>query len=421
MSTRTFASLHVYNFRLFWAASLISSTAGWASLIAQDWLVLTILTDNSAAALGVVTGLQFLPIPLATPFAGALADRFSKRRVLEVTQALLMLNSVVLAVLVTLGAAELWHVFALAVLTGTIQSFDGPARQAIVAEMVPERLLPNAVGLNSMQFNGARLVGPAISGLLIGAFGVTPSLWINVVSFVFPILALALLRPDELAPAKRSAGKGAVRAGFSYVRKRPDLLMIFFVVFMLGTFGLNFQLTNALMATEVYGLGAESYGFLGSMMAAGTLTGAVLAARRGYPRLGLIVGALGGFALFEMILAFAPWYWLYALLLTPTGLLAITVMTTANSRVQLTTEPEMRGRVMALYMAIFLGGTPVGAPVVGWIGELWGARSTLLVGAAATALTMLLAGVFLLRTAESYPAPLHFLEAVRDRVRNRRA
>ncbi|MDU7359785.1 MAG: MFS transporter [Propionibacteriaceae bacterium] len=416
----TFASLKTYNFRLFWVASLISNVAGWMSVIAQDWLVLTILTDNDAAALGLVAGLQFLSIPIFSPYAGALADRVSKRRMLQCTQLGLGVTALCTTLLVTFDVAELWHIYVLASLTGLVQAFDAPARQAMVAEMVDERLLPNAVGLNSMQFNTARLIGPAVSGVLIGAFGVVPALWINCVSFVAPVTALALMRTDELHPPKPRKGKGAIREGITYVMKRPDLVKIFIMVFMLGTFGLNFQITNALMATEAFGVGAGEFGLLGSMMALGTLSGAVLAARRGYPRLRLLVGALAGFAVAMCFLTLAPWYWLYALLLVPTGLLSITVMTAANSRVQLTTEPEMRGRVMALYMAIFLGGTPIGAPLVGWIGDYFGARASVFVGGLTTGITALVVGGLLFKGAPLAPSTLHFLDSVRDRVRKRR-
>ncbi|WP_296137887.1 MFS transporter [uncultured Tessaracoccus sp.] len=417
---RTFAALAVYNFRLFWIASLIANLGHWVSIIAQDWLVLTILTDNSATALGMVTGLQFLPIPIVSPFAGLVADRFPKRLVVQCTQGALGLNAALLAALVTFDVAELWHVYVLAFVTGTIQSFDAPARQAIVSEMVDERLLPNAVGLNSMQFNSARLVGPAVSGLLIGWFGVAPALWINAISFVPPLLALGMMRVDELHPPKPFKGKGAIREGLRYVRGRRDLQMIFLIVFVLGTFGLNFQVTNALMATEIYHKQADGYGLLGSMMAVGTLAGAIWAARRGYPRVGTLVGALFGFGVCCLLLTTSPWFWLFGLLLVPTGLLSITVLTTANSRTQLTTDPTIRGRVMSLYMAIFLGGTPLGAPLVGWVGEMWGARATLHVGAWSTILTAVFVGGVLLVTRERYPAPLHFLEDVRDRVRRRR-
>lgn len=416
----TFASLRIPNYRRFWYASLIANVGAWMNRIAQDWLVLTILTDNSAAALGIVTGLQFLPIPILSPIAGAIADRFPKRRIVQLAQIGLMVNALILSLLVTLGVAELWHVFVLAVMQGIVQSFDAPARQAFVSEMVSEENLPNAVGLNSMQFNSARLVGPGIAGLLIGWFGVAPALWINTISFVAPIVALSMMDPAQLHPARTRSGRGAVREGIRYLSKRNDLLLIFLMVFTLGTFGLNFQLTNALMATEVFNLDADAYGLLGSIMAAGTLSGAVIAARRGYPRLATIVAALLGFAIATLALTLSPWYWVYSLLLIPTGFLSITVMTTANSRVQLTTEPEMRGRVMALYMVVFLGGTPLGAPLVGWIGEVWGARATLFVGAAATGLVAILAGMVLLVRAEHYPSPLHFLEVTRERVRKRR-
>ena len=422
MSKRsTFASLSIRNYRLFWSGSFVANVGTWMNRIAQDWLVLTILTDNSAVALGIVTGLQFLPLPLLSPLAGAFADRFPKRRMLQLTQTGLMLNALILTLLVSFGAAELWHVYVLAVSQGIIQAFDAPARQAFVSEMVSEKNLPNAVGLNSMQFNSARLIGPGISGLLIGWFGVAPALWINTISFLGPILALAAMRASELFPARVGrTGRGAVREGFRYLLGRSDLMLIFAMVFTLGTFGLNFQVTNALMATEVFGLDADAYGLLGSVMAAGTLTGAFIAAGRGYPRFFNIVGALLGFAVCTLALTFAPSYWLFALLLIPTGLASISVMTAANSRVQLTTEPEMRGRIMALYMVVFMGGTPIGAPLVGWIGEVFGARATLLIGSVTTGIVAILAGAVLLVKAKHYPAPLEFLEVTRDRVRKRR-
>lgn len=417
----TFQSLHIRNYRYFWTGSLVANVGTWMNRIAQDWLVLTILTDNSALALGVVTGLQFLPIPILSPLAGALADRFSKRRILQLTQAALMVNALILSLLVSLDLAQLWHVYVLALVQGAVQAFDSPARQSFVSEMVSEKNLPNAVGLNSMQFNSARLVGPGVAGLLIGWFGVAPALWINTVSFLAPIIALHLMRADELHPARAGgSGRGAVMEGVRYLLGRGDLLLIFLMVFTLGTFGLNFQVTNALMATEVFGLDADAYGLLGSVMAAGTLTGAVMAARRGYPRLGRLVLALLGFSVFTLLLTLATSYWVYAAVLVPTGFVAITTMTTANSRVQLTTEPEMRGRIMALYMVVFLGGTPIGAPLVGWIGELWGARATLLVGSVTTGLVGLFVGLVLLAKSEKYPPPLHFLEVTRERVRRSR-
>lgn len=394
-SVPLFASLAVRNYRLFAAGSLFSNVGTWMSRVGQDWLVLTQLTDHSATALGVVTGLQFAPIALLSPLAGAFADRYPKRWLLQITQALGMLTGLVLAALVFSGSAQLWHVYVLAAVQGVISAFDNPARQAFASELVPLDLLTNAVGLNSASFNAARLVGPGLAGLSIAAWGVGPSLLLNALSFAGPLVALALLNTAELRPAPPRRGRGAVREGLRYVRRRPDLIVIMTVVFMLGTFGLNFQLSNALMATRVFGLGAEAYGLLGTIMAVGTLGAALLAARRRRPRLRLIVGALGVFAVCEGALALAPTYVTYAIMLIPVGLAALTVMTAANARVQLTTQPSMRGRVMALYMAIFLGGTPLGAPVIGWIGDTVGPRWTLAVGAIATGLTFLAIGGYL--------------------------
>ena len=391
-----FASLKLHNYRVFAAGALVSNIGGWMAIVAQDWLVLTELTDRSSSALGLVAGLQFLPVALLAPFAGALADQVSKRKLLIITQSIAALNALVLFTLVVTGTARLWHVFVLATITGATMAFDNPARQAFVSEMVPLTLLPNAIGLNSASFNTARLIGPALAGLIIGAFGVAPAIAVNVASFAAVIGALLVMRPDELTPAPAVPRKRAVREGIAYVRRRPDIMLVMFIVFMLGTFGMNFQLTNALMATTVFGKGAQEYGLLGSIMAVGSLSAALIAARRTRPRLRVLLGALGGFTVFTTLLALAPTYAVYAVLLVPVGLCALTVLTSANSMVQLAAGPEYRGRVMALYMAIFLGGTPLGAPLIGWIGDVWGARWTLLIGAIATGITCLLAGGWLM-------------------------
>lgn len=394
--SRTFASLSVRNYRYFWTGSFVSNVGTWMNRVAQDWLVLTILTNHSATALGIVTGLQFLPIAVFSPWAGAIADRFQKRRVLMVTQASLAVSAAILAVLVTLGIAQLWQVFVIATLTGIVTAFDAPARQAFASEMVGSDLLTNAVGLNSASFNAARLIGPGVAGLVIAWVGISPALWINTISFAAVILALVAMDTSELTPAPVRRGPGAIREGFTYVRSRPDIMLILLMVFMLGTFGMNFQVTNALMATEVYGVGAEAYGILGSIMAAGSLSAALIAARRERPRLRVLIGSLAGFAVGTFLLASSPWYWLYAVLLIPVGLAALTVMTNANASVQLSTPAPLRGRVMALYMAIFQGGTPIGAPLIGWVGDAFGARATLYVGAVATGIAAAAAGVLLL-------------------------
>lgn len=389
--SKTFASFSVFNYRLFWTGSFVSNVGTWMNRVAQDWLVLTVLTGNSSIALGLVTGLQFLPIPLLSPWAGAIADRFPKRRLLLITQTALAVNATVLAVLLSLGMAQLWHVFVLATISGIIAALDTPARQAFASEMVGSDLLTNAVGLNSASFNAARLIGPGVAGLVIAWIGIAPALWINAASFAAVIFALVAMRPEELEPAPMRRGGGAVAEGLRYVRSRPDLQLIMAIVFVLGTFGMNFQVTNALMATAVYGVGAESYGLLGSIMAAGSLVAALMAARREQPRMRTILAALVGFSVGSFLLAFAPWYWMYAVVLVPVGFFALTVMTNANASVQLTTPPALRGRVMALYMAIFQGGTPIGAPLIGWVGDVFGPRATLVVGAAATGIMALAA------------------------------
>ncbi|MDO4785162.1 MAG: MFS transporter [Propionibacteriaceae bacterium] len=391
-----FASLRVRNYRLFAAGALVSNIGGWMAMVAQDWLVLTELTSGSASALGLVAGLQFLPVALCAPLAGAFADRFDKRRVLLVTQSAAAASTIVLFTLVVTGAVRLWHVFILAGAFGTILSFDNPARQAFVSEMVSPELLPNAIGLNSASFNAARLVGPGVAGVLIGAFGIAPVLAINALTYAAVIGALLAMRTADLDRTPVAPRERAVRDGLAYVGRRPDILLVMFIVFMLGTFGLNFPITNALMATQIFGKGAEAYGLLGSVMAIGSLAAALLAARRTKPRLRVLLGSLAGFSGFSALLAFAPSYPVYAALLVPVGLTAMTVLPSANSMVQLSTEPEYRGRVMAVYMAIFLGGTPIGAPLIGWIGDAWGARWTLLAGSIATALTCLIAGGYLL-------------------------
>ncbi|MEO7587984.1 MAG: MFS transporter [Arachnia sp.] len=394
--SRTFASLRIYNYRCFAAGALASNVGTWMARTAQDWLVLTELTERSSISLGIVTGLQFLPIPLLAPYAGLIADRMSKVRLLKITQAALSLNALALFILVGTGTAQLWHVYLLAFIQGIAVSFDNPARQAFVNELVPHEMVPNAVGLNSASFNSARLFGPALAGIVIGLWGVAPALAINAASFGAVLLSLFLIREAELLLSPPRKNRGTVAEGIAYVRARPDLVLIFFVIFMLGTFGMNFQITMALMATKVYGKGAAEFGLLGSFMAIGTLAGALMAARRGTPRLRTLLGALGAFSIACFLAGLAPSYIAFALLLIPCGFFALTVMTTANSTVQLSTQPEFRGRVMALYMAIFMGGTPLGAPIIGWVGDAFGPRWTLLAGAIACGVTFLAVGWFLL-------------------------
>lgn len=384
----TFTSFSERNYRIYYAGAFVSNVGTWMGRVAQDWLVLTELTDNSSQALGIVTGLQFLPFLVLAPWAGAIADRFPKRRILLVTQSLLLLTSLVLAALVLLDVATLMQVYAIALTQGVITAIDNPARQSFVSEMVPRDKLANAVALNSASFNGGRLIGPGVAGLMIAAYGTGWTLLINVGTFAFVIVALAMLRPSELIPAPLTRGKGAIRDGIRYVKNRPDIQVVMLLVFVLGTFGMNFQMTTALMATAEFGKGPTEYGVLGSIMAIGSLTAALLSARRGEPRLRVLLLSLAGFTLSTTAASLAPTYELFALALVPTGLAALTALTTANAMVQLRTDPLVRGRVMALYMAIFMGGTPIGAPVIGWIGEVWGPRWTIAVGPIAVGITL---------------------------------
>ncbi len=392
----TWTSLRVRNYRIYASGSVVSNVGTWMGRVGQDWLVLTQLTNHSASALGIVTGLQFLPFILLAPFTGMVADRFSKRHVLFATQSFLGLSALVLAALTLTGHVQLWQVYVIAFLQGVATALDNPARQSFVSEMVPTDSLSNAVALNGASFNLGRLVGPGVAGLVIAAFGTGWALAVNGLSFAFVLASLVAMRGRDLTPAPRAVGKGQIRQGIAYVRSRPDIMLVMGLVFVLGTFGMNFQITTALMATEFH-RGPTEYGLLGSIMAVGSLGGALLAARRKVPRLRVLMLALTGFTVSAGLGALAPTYVLFAVTLVPMGLAALTAMTTANAMVQLSVDPQMRGRVMALYMAVFMGGTPLGAPIVGWVGEAFGARWTIGLGALAVGLSVVVVALLLAR------------------------
>jgi MFS family permease len=377
----TFSSLQFRNYRLWFTGALVANIGTWMQRVAQDWLVLTQLTDNSGVALGVVTGLQFAPALFVSPWAGVLADRLDRRKLLIATQGAMGLLAAGLGVLVLSGHVQLWQVYVFALALGCVAAVDAPARQTFVAQLVPAEKLANAVGLNSASFNAARLIGPGVAGLLIAAIGTGWVFWLNAVSFAGTILALTSMRTAELhAMPSVARSKGQIRAGLAYVRRRPDILVIMAVVGVVSAFGLNFQMTSALIARTVFGKGAGEYGLLGSVLAIGSLSGALLAARREHPRVRLVVGAAAGFGVAACLLAVAPTYLTYAILCVPVGLASLTMMTAANATIQMSTEPQMRGRVMALYMMVFQGATPIGSPIVGWIGEQFGARWAIGVG-----------------------------------------
>lgn len=395
----TFVSLGIRNYRIWFVGALISNIGTWMARVAQDWLVLTELTAHSASALGIVTGLQFLPFLALAPWAGALVDRMPRRRLLMLTQTALGLVSLVTGLLAVTGTAQLWQIYLLALAQGIATAFDNPARQVFVSEMVPADRLANAVALNSASFNAGRLIGPGVAGLVIAWWGTGIALLLNAATFGAVLGSLALLDRRALTPVPRATGRGSIREGLAYVRGRPDLKLIMGLVFVLGTFGMNFQITMALMATKTYGKGPTEYGLLGSIMAIGSLSAALLSARRANPRLRHLVGSLAGFTIAATAAALAPTYAVFALTLIPVGLAALTALTTANAMVQLRTDPTMRGRVMALYMAIFMGGTPFGAPVIGWIGDTLGPRWTIGIGPLALGITLVGVTAYLRRSA----------------------
>ena len=387
--TPTFSALSNRNFRLFVSGQIISNTGTWMQRVAQDWLVLE-LSGQSGTVLGITTALQFLPLLLFSLWGGVIADRLPKRPVLIVTQSVAGLQALVLGLLALTGKATVWEVYVLAVVLGVVASLDTPVRQSFMSEMVGRRDLPNAVALGSATFNLGRVLGPALAGLLIAALGTGAVFLINSASYLAVIAGLLLMRKKDLRPATRVPdGKGRLREGLAYVKGRRDLLLPVLIVCAVGTFGFNFQVTTALMATKVFDSGARAFGVLTAAFAVGSLLGALLSARRAgktgtRPSLRLVVWLAIGFALIESVAGLAPTYMTFLAILVPTGLLALGFATSANAYVQLGAAPSLRGRVMAIYTLLFFGGTPIGALLIGWIAQTAGPRWSITGGGLAT-------------------------------------
>ncbi|MFE7960628.1 MULTISPECIES: MFS transporter [unclassified Streptomyces] len=380
-----FSSLKIRNYRLFFLGQVVSNTGTWMQRIAQDWLVLSL--TGSATAVGVTTALQFLPMLLFGLYGGVLVDRLPKRRTLLFTQAGMGVTGLALAALTLSGHVQVWHVYLAAFLVGLATVVDNPARQSFVSEMVGPDQLQNAVSLNSANFQSARLVGPAVAGLMITGVGTGYAFLFNGLSFAFTIGSLLLMRARELHVVERAPrGKGQLREGLRYVAGRPELIWTIALVGFIGTFGFNFPVYLSAFADDVFHAGAGSYSLFNTVMAVGSLAGALLAARRGTSRMRVLIGAALAFGLLELIAAVAPSLWLFALLMAPIGMFGMTVNVTANTSVQMSTDPAMRGRVMALYMMVFMGGTPIGAPIAGWVTDAYGVRAGLAVGGAISAL-----------------------------------
>ena len=400
----TLRSLRSFNFRLWTVGGLISNTGTWMQRVAQDWLVLTQLTHHDASALGIVMGLQFAPLLLLLPWTGSAADRLNQRKLLMFTQATMGALALIQGALTIAGVIQLWQVYLLAFLSGSAAALDAPVRQTFAAEMVGDRDLPNAVALNSTSFNAAQMIGPAIAGLVMAKIGIGWAFLLNGLSFVAILLSMSFFRLSELRTSVRAhrANSGFLE-GLRYVWSRPDLRAILVMLFLIGTFGFNFPIFISTMAVNVFHSDARAFGLLSSIMAAGTLSGALFAAGGKKPGLASLSVGAGVFGLGCTLAAIAPGYWWFAAALAVSGAALLTLTNSSNSIMQLSTEPSMRGRVMALRVGIALGGMTIGAPIVGWVANRFGPRWSLAVGASAGFIAALVAVYILVRRKEPLP------------------
>jgi MFS family permease len=393
-----FRALAEPNYRTYLAGSFVSNIGTWMQRVAQDWLVLE-LSGGSGLAVGITTGLQFLPMLLLSPYGGLIADRFNKQKILKLTQTWLALCAAALGVLAVTGVATTAHVYAIAFAFGLGTAFDNPARQSFVSEVAGRDNLPNAIGLNSATFHAARIVGPALAGLVIAAVGSGWAILANAVSYLAFIGALLILDSRLLRttpPTPRA--KRQIREGLAYILSQPSMLLVICVVFFVGTFGLNFQMTSALMAQQEFHRSAQDYGILGTLMAVGSLAGALTAARRHAAPSGRLVVIMAMiFGLVEIGSGLVPSYFVYAATLPFLGLVTLLTLTASNASIQLGVDPLRRGRVMALYIMVLMGGTAIGSPIIGWVGQTMGPRWTLIVGGAITVIGVLASSLLLQR------------------------
>ena len=396
-----FQSLRVRNYRLFATGQLIKLIGVWMMFIAQDWLVLE-LSDNSATALGVVTALQFTPVLLLTLLSGRLADRYDKRMLLFVANAFWTVLALAMSILVLTGLVQLWHVFTFAALLGVSNAVETPVRQAFVSELVGMPLLPNALSLNAAVFNSARIVGPAVAGLAIAVVDVGPVFLVTALSSIAPLVNVVRMRTEELhrndLPPVGERDQARVVDGLRYVARRPDILLPMVLMSVIGMSLFNFQLTLAALAKTVFNTGAASFGLFSTALAVGALVGALAGTgRRSRPSVWLVLGAAIGCAVFGTLVGLAPAYWLVVALLLPAGFFMIYFAQAANQRVQLGVDASFRGRVMALWVLVFLGTNPVGAPLIGWVAEKYGAGASIWAGGLISLTAALLALTWQLR------------------------
>jgi MFS family permease len=363
----------------------MSNIGTWAQRVAQDWLVLEL--TGSAQILGIVTGLQFAPTLFLSLYAGKLADKFDKRKLLYLTNFGAGLVSAWLGILIISGVVQIWHVYVAALALGIFSALDAPVRTSFTSELVGKSDLANAVSLNSANFNIGRLVGPAMSGFLILLFGTGPSFLINSFSYLVMIVTLAMINSDELHTQKGAELGTKIRDALVYIRSRLDLTLVMLTVFFSATFGLNYQIFNALMATQEFNKGPAEFGGLGTFLAVGSLSGALIAARLESWRVPRrIMAGATIFGLTLVVLSFAPNYLVYSMLLPFGGAIALMSLVSANSYVQTNVDPNIRGRVMGVYLLIFMGGTPIGSPMIGFLAGEIGIRATITVCGALTAI-----------------------------------
>jgi MFS family permease len=381
--SRTFASLSVPNYRRYFGGQVVSITGNWMQIVAEMWLVVQL--TGSGVSVGFTAALQFLPILLFGAWGGLLADRMSKRRLLMITQMLSALPALVLWGLVTSGSVEIWMVYALVLARGAVTAVDNPARQSFVVEMVGAERVVNAVSLNSVIVHTARILGPAAAGVVIALLGVGPCFAVNAASFAVMLVALRSMDAGALRPAPRAAGRGRgqLREGLRHVRSTPGLLIPLAMMAVIGTLSFNFQVLLPLLASFTWHGTASTYALLTAAMGIGSVSGALASGARGHVSPRLLVGSAALFGVFMLLVAAAPSVRLQLAALIPLGAVSVTFAAGVNSAMQLAVEPALRGRVMALYSVVFLGSTPIGAPLVGWIAEVAGPRTSLVVGAAA--------------------------------------
>lgn len=397
----TFRALAVRNFRLWIIGALIANIGSWAQRTAQDWLVLTELTNNDAVAVGISLSLQFGPILVLGPFVGPLVDRVSGRAIILTTTIVELTLGLVLGVAVVMGVATLPLVYALALGLGISQAFEAPARMAFVSELVGTGNIPNAIGMNSMMFNTSRLVGPAIAGLSITTLGTGWTLTISAACYAAAVVAIALLRRTEFHPvAKIAKAKGQFGEGLAYIRSRPDIIVVLVMALIVGALVFNFGIFSATMAVVEFGLGAHDYGFMTSALAVGSIAGALLVARSRRPRLSVIVVAALTIAVGASLAAVAPTVTMFIVLYPILGLGAILMVATSNSYLQVSTDDKFRGRVMAIFSTVVIGGTPLGSPLTGFVANNFGPRWAVGVAAVGGLLAALI-GLLWMRTSHN--------------------